>query len=256
MLRRSVKDLLTPGVGAISPLTAVAEAVARMESTGSGCLPVAAAGRPLGVVTERDVIRHARAGGEAGAPVEGCMTRPVAALTRAHLLEDVCRTMSLKKARFVVVVGPRGEIEGVVEAAGVVEALGVEFMFTDLPCAAVMTSPVLSVRADTPLDEAVDLMLERRVGSLVVADGGPAEGIFTEHDLIGLLGRGETLDSRPVARIMRAPVYSVSPEVMIYKVILFMRQKGVRRVAVCAADGCLAGILTQSDLVRAYTGAI
>jgi CBS domain-containing protein len=252
MLRRSVKDLLTPGVIAIGPLAPMAEAASRMGRAGFGCLPVAAAGRPLGVVTERDIIRHARGGGELSAPVEGSMTRPVAALTRAHLLDDVCRTMSLKKARFVVVVGPRGEIEGVVEAAGVVEALAVEFMFADLPCAAVMTSPVLTVPPGTPLDAAVDLMLERGIGSLIVAEDALPQGIFTERDLVARICAGEALDGRPVEAIMRAPVVSVPPEIQIYKAILFMRQKGVRRVAVCGAGGALTGILTQSDLVRAF----
>ena len=48
---------------------------------------------------------------------------------------------------------------------------------------------------------------------------------------------------------MTGPVISVPLEAMVYKVIQFMRQKGVRRVAVVAADGTLAGLLSQREIL-------
>ncbi len=55
--------------------------------------------------------------------------------------------------------------------------------------------------------------------------------------------------AHPLSPHMSSPVVSVPGEAMVYKVILFMRQKGVRRVAVVGADGLLAGLLTQRDIL-------
>jgi len=49
----------------------------------------------------------------------------------------------------------------------------------------VMTSPAVTVRADTPLLEALDLVLERRFGALpVVDDDGRVLGVLSAWDLL------------------------------------------------------------------------
>ena len=51
--------------------------------------------------------------------------------------------------------------------------------------ASVMTREVVTVRADTPLADAAELLLERRVGCLpVVTAEGSLCGIVTQHDFV------------------------------------------------------------------------
>ncbi|HVP29509.1 MAG TPA: CBS domain-containing protein [Myxococcota bacterium] len=53
-----------------------------------------------------------------------------------------------------------------------------------------MTSPVITATPDTPLRDAARLMLERKLGSLPVLEGGRLVGILTESDFVGLVAKG------------------------------------------------------------------
>lgn len=71
----------------------------------------------------------------------------------------------------------------------------------------IMTSGVITVPPDMPMEEAGVLMATRRVGSLVVVDGGQAVGIITETDmarvsLLLMMGREHGLRVT-----MRAPAF-------------------------------------------------
>jgi CBS domain-containing protein len=47
-----------------------------------------------------------------------------------------------------------------------------------------MSSPVLTVNEQAPLDEVTRQMIARRCGSVVVADDGQVRGIFTVTDAL------------------------------------------------------------------------
>lgn len=53
----------------------------------------------------------------------------------------------------------------------------------------VMTRPVVSVTADTPLSEIADLFERRRIKRVPVVRGGRVVGIVSRHDLVGALAK-------------------------------------------------------------------
>jgi len=53
----------------------------------------------------------------------------------------------------------------------------------------VMTHPVITARPDLRMDEAVTLMVERRIGCLPVVQGGRLVGLLSETDCLALLAR-------------------------------------------------------------------
>jgi CBS domain-containing protein len=57
----------------------------------------------------------------------------------------------------------------------------------DSPVAAVMSEPPIAVDPETPLTEAVRTLLEHRIGSVIVLDGGRPVGILTRSDALEAL---------------------------------------------------------------------
>jgi CBS domain-containing protein len=51
----------------------------------------------------------------------------------------------------------------------------------------VMHSPVRTIAADAPVQEAARIMRRKKVGCLPVVDGGKLVGIVSEHDLLRLV---------------------------------------------------------------------
>ncbi len=54
----------------------------------------------------------------------------------------------------------------------------------------VMSSPVVTVRTETPLDEVVRIMNQRRIKRLPVVHGDEVVGIVTRHDFLRLASTG------------------------------------------------------------------
>jgi len=108
ILRRSVKTL--------PPETSCGEAARLMRDEEIGCVVVAEAGRPAGVVTDRDLVVRVMA---AGADPDRLALRDVMSgepvfLGDVRSLDAVIRTMREQGVRRVPVVDEEGELEGIV----------------------------------------------------------------------------------------------------------------------------------------------
>jgi CBS domain-containing protein len=62
--------------------------------------------------------------------------------------------------------------------------VSLEKLMKSMPVTRVMSAPVITVDADAPLEQAAQLMLERKLGALPVMDNGRLVGIVTETDLL------------------------------------------------------------------------
>ena len=60
-------------------------------------------------------------------------------------------------------------------------------IFENTPIARVMTRDPLSVTPDSPIRDAVALMMDRKMGCLPVVEGGRLVGILTRSDLLNVL---------------------------------------------------------------------
>src|SRR5437879_5872989 len=72
------------------------------------------------------------------------------------------------------------------------------------PVSALEPHPPIMVRAETPLREAVKVMIAGNIGAVLVLDAADQlAGIFTERDLLlKFVGQSEVRDERPVREFM------------------------------------------------------
>jgi CBS domain-containing protein len=57
----------------------------------------------------------------------------------------------------------------------------------DLPIGDIMTRAVVTVGPDTPVEQVAQLLLEHRIGGVVVAEAGQVLGVISESDLFRLI---------------------------------------------------------------------
>jgi CBS domain-containing protein len=249
MFKRKVGELAKrPGLVG-TEATAMAAAAA-MASQDVDCLAAVNGRKVVGFVLERDLCRHLDVDLEPGTPVTEILSRSVGTVPGSMLVDEAVKHMLEQQRRHLVVQGPDGTVLGMVTDKELVDALAVDFMVENVTCQDLVRSDTVMASPDDPVRLALARMRERDTGSLVVVEGGKPVGIFTERDATSkILGHPERL-TEPLGRYMSSPVISVPASAMVYKVILFMRQKGVRRVAVTQGqDGSLAGILTQRHIL-------
>ncbi|AFH42283.1 CBS domain-containing protein [Fervidicoccus fontis] len=113
-----------------------------------------------------------------------------------------------------------------------------------------MSFNVVTVDPNTSLDEAVRIMLENNIGSVVVVnEKGVLIGILTEKDLITKVIKGKLdLKDLKVKDIMSAPVVYVEPDTPLYEAVALMQSKKIGHLPV-VKNGRVVGIIATGDII-------
>ena len=123
----------------------------------------------------------------------------------------------------------------------------------ELCAAAIMSSPVRTVRTDISVDEAGRIMLRYSADGLVVMEDGKVLGIVSKRDVDK--ARHHKLDHAPVRGFMSHPVITVSPDTTLSKIQSTMIENDIGRVPVLdESSGELLGLVGRSELLRALHG--
>ena len=109
---------------------------------------------------------------------------------------------------------------------------------------------VLKVDAESSVFEAVQLMVEKNVGSLLVTEGGDITGIVTERDYLRRVTlEGRTDRETPVREITSSPLIVASPETTVDECMALMTDRRIRHVPV-VEEGSVIGVVSIGDLVK------
>jgi CBS domain-containing protein len=108
-----------------------------------------------------------------------------------------------------------------------------------------------SVSPETTGYEAIRLMAEKEVGSVLVIDDGKVRGIVTERDFARKVAlESKTSPDTPVAEIMTTQVLCTRPDQTIEEAMALMTDKRVRHLPVLEGDQ-IVGVVSIGDLVKA-----
>lgn len=110
---------------------------------------------------------------------------------------------------------------------------------------------LISVTPHTTVLEALKIMANENIGSVLVLHNGSYAGIMTERDYSRkVILKGKSSTDTQVAEIMSADFPRVSPEDSIEFCMQLMSDKNIRYLPVFAQDQ-LSGIISINDIVRA-----
>jgi CBS domain-containing protein len=103
---------------------------------------------------------------------------------------------------------------------------------------------------ETTIEEAVKIMLENRVGSIVVVDeNNQPLGILTDHDLRKVLISGNK--NARVVDFMNSPVITISDDQPIFEAYLTLLKKGINHLVITKKNG-VAGVITSKDILTQF----
>jgi CBS domain-containing protein len=111
----------------------------------------------------------------------------------------------------------------------------------------VMSAPAITIAPNETLHEAIGRMLQNRVGSLVVGNGG-IEGIITRSDVLrAAYHAGGSLEDLPVSRGMSTDVETITKDRTVRTAIEQMEEHNIKKLPV-VEDFELIGIVTLTDI--------
>ena len=102
-----------------------------------------------------------------------------------------------------------------------------------------MRTRVVTVSADDSARLAVLRMLEEGVGSVAVCESGALVGIFTERDVLGLVGENTDLDDVRVGDVMTREPLTVQADVGVLDAAQLMGERRIRHLPVVQGEHLL-----------------
>ena len=114
----------------------------------------------------------------------------------------------------------------------------------------IMIKNIVSVKKDTPIFEAVKLLVEHNISGLpVVEDDMTLVGILSEKDVVDLFYESEKADKKTVNDYMTEPAVNFDENSALVNICDFLIKNIFRRVPVTSNDK-LIGIISIKDVLN------
>lgn len=114
----------------------------------------------------------------------------------------------------------------------------------------VMTTQVICIHKDTPIYEAIDLMVTNSItGIPVIENDSMLVGILSEQDVLRLFHTHEKEKNKAVSEFMTQPAIHFEEYECIGDICSCMMQNSIRRVPI-TSNGKVVGVISRSDILR------
>jgi CBS domain-containing protein len=190
---------------------------------------------------------------------------PVITMAPTTPVYDGIQIMVKEGFRRIPIVDPGTKrLRGIVTASDIVDYLGGGekfhiiqrehagnfFRAINEPVRHIMNREVFSVHTSAKISDAIDMMVENKLGGIPVVDEeGRVWAIITERDIITIFGR--MISGAKVSNLMSKKVVTATPETSILEAEKSMIRRGFRRLPV-VSEGKLVGIVTVMDILRFF----
>lgn len=112
------------------------------------------------------------------------MIKDVLTVTEATPLKEVARLFSEERITGAPVVDSEGNLLGVISETDIIRKTNSIGAWSPSTVGQIMTRPAVTVSPDEPLQRVCELMSNRRIHRIVVAEGRKVVGIITTMDIL------------------------------------------------------------------------
>ncbi|QPK63585.1 EAL domain-containing protein [Methylomonas sp. LL1] len=251
-MSKSIAQLMTRDVVQVSPQTTLGQCAELMARHRISSLIIGEHDLPVGILTERDVVRLLSQNAPLDQSVSALMTVKLVTVPAETDYRDAYHLFVLHNIRHLVVVEDDGRLAGIVTETDFRRNAGVEEFIGLRTVASIMDQSVLMLAPNSRVIDAAAMMHSRRTSCAVVVEGLKPIGIVTERDMVRLYRHraGEVL----IRDIMSSPVATAEPEHVVVDVVQRMQIEAIRHLVVVNARGETLAVVTEHDVVKHTEG--
>ncbi|UCD86548.1 MAG: GGDEF domain-containing protein [Desulfobacterales bacterium] len=226
-----------------------------MYKNGQGVVVVLKQNRPVGILTERDVVNLLYTRVDLSEECERFARKPLVMARGKRTIGYAMSLMVENNVRRLLVVDQSDNFLGVVTQQELLNYLEEDFYRSSLKVKHVFDQlkDLVSVAREDAIREVLKKMVDHNISAIPILGNKVAVGIITEKDVLRLAKDNVSL-KEPVGKYMSSPVTLVNLETTLIDVVKTMNMKNIRRVVVEDGDGLAVGIMTNRDLVRNFEG--
>ncbi len=270
-----VRNWMSSPVITVTPETHLADARRIMNAENIRALPVLEAGRLVGIVTKRGLLRidfSALIGVEGRNGIDlkeeligSIMTKTPITIPQNAPMPKAARSMMENKITALPVKDEKANLIGILTTTDIFRAIISEVpeLKQEIPVSDYMTREVVTIDPDTSLLETHRLMGTKRFRALPVMEDGNLVAIVTRTDVMSadpssLMNRFNQeislkILTQPVEKLMSRNLITIRPDQPITDAAQKLLENKIHSLPVVDENGALCGILTESDLFRMFT---
>lgn len=274
-----ISDIMSSPVQVVGPIDTLAHARKLMLRDRINRLVVVDGERkPIGIVTRSDIAREvsSRNPGPKGpfdqVLVQEVMSKSPLSLKPIDTVLNAAQTMLRRGISGVPIVADDGTLVGILSKSDIARYYS-ENCSGLVTISEVETRQVTTIPSSYTLYKAEELMRKKKIGRLVVMDGGTPIGIITQRDLsfaqyhskgpqdkfrrTRTMEEGEQMrkvrlsEEATVEEVMSTPPVTIRGDEEVDKAARLMIARGIGGVPVVDSGNNLTGIITKTDVTRA-----
>jgi PAS domain S-box-containing protein len=226
------------------------------------CVVVVEDGKPIGIFTERDLIRLAATENTiANRTVETVMTDPLIIVNQAKSndLFAVLDILQQHHIRHLPIVDDDGKLVGISTHESICQSLQPSDLLRLRYAAETMTRDVIQAAPTATLQSIAQLMAQHQISCVVITETIENKtfplGIVTEGDIVQFQALLLNFAHLTAQSVMSRPVFCVSPELSLWQAHQLMGERQITHLVITHEDGSLAGILTQTTILNSLNPA-
>jgi diguanylate cyclase (GGDEF)-like protein len=253
--QESTEGLIETSFLALPPQTLVRQAIQSMGEARLSCVLIVEDQKPLGIFTERDVVR---------------ITTSTIALDKLKLSDVITKeliTLNVSETsdvfmlsqllhqhhiRHLPIIDDHNHLVGIVTPRSIRNLIKPEYLLRYVRIADVMNTRVVCAFPNDSIFSVAQEMANNRVSCVVIVDRETCfpVGIITESDVVHFYHIGLVFSIVPAVDVMSTPLSLMQPQDSLWNVRQQMQQLNVRRLVIAHPNGELAGLVTQAQLLK------
>ncbi|GAB4440257.1 MAG: hypothetical protein OHK0040_11730 [bacterium] len=252
----AIKDITVHDGFFVNEDATLKESIDRMNKNGKGVVVLLKGKKPIGIFTERDVVRTLYNGISMREKTVDYAQKTIITVKENRNLLFALNIMIDNNIRRIVVVDGKGNFKGIVNQEDLIKYLEKDLSKENLKVFHIFASfrNLITVKENASLKETMGAMVKNNISSVIVVNKREvSQGIITERDILKLSAKRIDL-KEPVLKYMSSPVYAVKLDSDLKDVIKLLNTKGIRRVVIEDNSGKPVGIITERDILRNIEG--
>jgi len=247
----NLNSVMSSPVITVTPESKISEAVALLKHHRISAIVVADGPFPVSIFTERSLLRLVIAGSfnPNQAISEIIITKPITSHSETSINEAYLVFLQ-HNIRHLIVVDNRGMLTGIATETDLLHNLGLEYFVSFDEIGEVITKNVISLAQTDSLYDAMQLMNNNNISSIVIAENSKPAGIITERDIVRLIEAETDLYSTPLSDVMSCPVQTASSDISAHRAAMLIKKIGIRRLVITDEKDQIEGIVTETDIIK------
>ncbi len=210
-----ISSIMSKDVISLEPEEFLRSAIQKMSSNNVSCVVVIQDKKPLGILTERDIIYLMGINIDFNAVnLQTVMRRPVIAVSEETEIPEAANLMVINSLRRLVVIDGEYKVIGIVTQTDIIKNLSIDSFISFKKVEQIMNRNIISVDEKDRVSNAVSLMAKNRISCILVMKGEKPIGIITERDITKAIA--EDTISNDLLQIMKSPMLTTHKDTNLF----------------------------------------